>query len=197
MRVSHAAFGSITLGLYVGCVGCLPLPAKGCTSASQGALGPLAVMSKRGACSMWLDDGTSGRTNLQNAFVGRKRGIACLIDCYVWLGDITCAYGCAYARHAPHATRHTSIDNQRGGGVPGCGCYAWLFVRHAPRATHPYVARGWVGHCCGLLLAVQGRNTGKPRPSKYISVCFLYTSSFLGISSSPFKRSLFEWRSGV
>src|SRR5437764_11611229 len=180
MRVSAAVFGSITSELYAQRLECLRMLGKGCTLASHRSLQPLAVMSKREACSIWLDDGTFPRTNLQNAFLGPRMGIACLVDCFKQHRPITYVDGRAYARHTPRARRHTPIDNHRGGGVTGSGCDGWLFVRHAPCATHPYVARGRVGHCGGLLLAVQGRDTGKPRPSKYISGCFLSFFSLCG-----------------
>src|SRR5213082_1407985 len=122
MRVSGAAFGSITSELYIQRVEYLRVLDKGCTSPSQAALWPLAMMSKRGACHSRLDDCTSLQKNLQNAFVGRRKGIACLVDCYVWLRGIPRVYGCAYARHTPYA-RRLMLVIVVGGSVPGCvGC---------------------------------------------------------------------------
>ncbi|SRR6266567_731645 len=233
MRVSGAAVGSITSELYVGRVGCLPVHGKGCTSPSQAALWPLALMSKRGACPSRLDDCTSLQKNLQNAFVGRRKGIACLVDCYIWLRGITSAYECAYARRTPHAGRLTLVIVV-GVRVPGGAGCAWLFVRHAPRATHPSITRGGVsrfahkrvlviaqaaGVChhtirskwgwagvspdamvrnVALRNASKGRLLGKPRPSKYISVCFLSFFSLCGCLQTRRLKALFlDWRSGL
>src|SRR6266567_1787157 len=203
MRVSGAAVGSITSELYVGRVGCLPVHGKGCTSPSQAALWPLALMSKRGACPSRLDDCISLQENLQNAFVGRRKGIACLVDCYVWLRGITSAYGCAYARHTPRAT-HPSITR---GGVSRFASERVLVIAQAAGVCHHTIRSkwGWAGvspdamvRNVALRNASKGRLLGKPRPSKYISVCFLSFFSLCGCLQTRRLKALFlDWRSGL
>jgi len=229
---------------------------KNCRAASHGASRPIPLMSKRGSGSSWLSNCLSQQENRQIAVVGRKDGIACLNDCYVWLRGITSAYGCASARHTPRARRLTLVIaavsccwQTRHEMLHAAGEYVCSSSRHR-RSLHAYtpIHVGWLpdslratrhaptpidnqgwgcslaqvigagvwmhggsaatpirssGDEVGLSMAcivtrrndLVGRNTGKPRPSKYISACF--SSLFLSCVASqvvllslPFHRLL-------
>src|SRR5947209_3874380 len=105
---------------------------KGCRVASHGASRPIPLMSKRGSCSNWLSDGLSRQEKRQIAVVGRKNGIACLDDCYIWVRGITSAYSCAYARHTPRARRLRPV-------IAALSC-SWQAQHEMPHAAGEYVS---------------------------------------------------------
>ena len=144
-RAFCAVDGSITSELYVKCVECLRSFGTCPASALQAALRPFSTMGLRGANVTGRDDCTSRRENLHNAFVVRYKGIACLVDCSLWLQPISIRDGWAYARHTPHVhARYTHILFKAWGGVVGYGCCTWFTVSCVPLMhTFPSRGRGW------------------------------------------------------
>ena len=105
MRSSGHTLACITSWLYV-CLKSRQLMSYQCSpSALQAGLWPIPETGKRGACSSRREDGISHGKSRQNRIVARCRGILCLADCFESLRPISFAYGCAYARHTPHARR--------------------------------------------------------------------------------------------
>ena len=113
--------------------------------------------------------------------------------------------GCAwfFVRHAPRAT-HPSITR---GGVSRFAHERVLVIAQAAGVCHHTIRSkwGWAGVSPEVLLrnvalrnASKGRLLGKPRPSKYISVCFLSFFSFCECFQTRRFNALFlDWRSGL
>ena len=97
--------GVITSELYVCLVKRLWMSYRDSASPLQAARRSLIKTDKRGACPFGRYDGMSRGKSRQNGVVARYRGILRLADCFEFLRPISFAYGCAYARHTPHARR--------------------------------------------------------------------------------------------
>lgn len=139
---------SITVRFYMGCLWRRSAALMGGRRASQGASGIITRTGKRGACSTWLSDASSGGKSCQKGVIARMKGIVCLDGCYVWFPGITCAYGWAVlpARHTPHAQRLMWVIAARVGWSRWSRAWldaAWFLHAGAPVEHSPIRSVRW------------------------------------------------------